>query len=245
MTTPFGYFDLLETFSKPGCAICALLPRAAYQYLDSLLYEFVLEAPTLRAFREGRGLCNHHSWQLVEHRGNALGIGILFTQALEEVSAILEAGRGDTPAASSLSRLLGRGSGTGDALADRLEPTVACPACEHVVEVETRYVATFTQRFTTPEFEATFRRSDGLCLPHFRHMLRAMDGREGLAPLINIQLGIWNRLRGELEEFQRKSDHHYSGESMGAEGDSWKRAIAALTGNADALPVLTRPTKPR
>ena len=53
---------------------------------------------------------------------------------------------------------------------------------------------------------------------HLGHLLEA------------IQTDIWTRLRAELNEFMRKSDFHNVGEVMGAEGSSWRRAVARLGG---------------
>jgi hypothetical protein len=39
--TPYSYFDLVEAFGKPGCAVCNLLLRDADRFLDSILYEYV------------------------------------------------------------------------------------------------------------------------------------------------------------------------------------------------------------
>lgn len=38
------------------------------------------------------------------------------------------------------------------------------------------------------------------------------------------------QLLAELKEFMRKSDYRFTGEPMGAEGDSWTRAVAWVTG---------------
>jgi hypothetical protein len=45
-----------------------------------------------------------------------------------------------------------------------------------------------------------------------------------------LQREIWQRLQAELHEFMRKSDYHNMDEKMGAEGDSWQRAIARVGG---------------
>ena len=39
--TPFSYFDLVETFPKPGCAVCTLTQRDVERHVDLMLYGFV------------------------------------------------------------------------------------------------------------------------------------------------------------------------------------------------------------
>lgn len=62
MVTPVTYFDLIDYFPQPGCAICNLLRRNVDRSLDALLYEYVGDPDSHRVFRQRRGLCNEHSW---------------------------------------------------------------------------------------------------------------------------------------------------------------------------------------
>jgi hypothetical protein len=157
MVTPLTYYDLVETFPKPGCAICNLLLRDVDQYLDSLLYEYVNDPAAHRAFRGGRGLCNAHGWQLTRYMGNSLGIGILYHAALDEVLKLIE--RTNSGA-------------NGSTLADSLEPTGQCLACAFTMGAEKRYLSAFSQHITDAQMQDVYRASEGLCLPHFRRALR-------------------------------------------------------------------------
>jgi hypothetical protein len=221
---PFSFYDLVETFAQPGCAICNLLLRDAERYLDSLLYEYVTETETNNAFRAGRGLCNEHGWQLTRFKGRVLGTAILYEAAVDEVLKIVEA----TPAQSSLPQWLGKLSRTNPSqLADVLEPQGPCLVCETLARSEQIYVEAFSQHLAEPVLEKAYRNSDGLCLPHFRHALRQPQD-SGL--LIEIQVALWEKLKAELGEFIRKNDYNFADESIGAEGDSWLRAIRRMGG---------------
>jgi len=222
MTTPkpFSYYDLLEAFARPGCAICNLLLRDAERFLDSLLYEYVTDPDTNRAVRAGRGFCNAHSWQLTQYRGGVLGIAILFDAALDEVITVSD----QTQAARApLSRLRSNGS----PLSRALEPTGPCLACEVMAKSEHDYTETLGRYIDDEALETAYGQSEGLCLPHFRQALRETAQQERLAA---IQVGHWRRLKGELEEFIRKNDFNFADEAMGAEGDSWLRTIARMSG---------------
>jgi hypothetical protein len=85
-------------------------------------------------------------------------------------------------------------------------------------------------------FEANFKVSSGLCLPHLRLALRQPASREAANALAYAQRDIWQRLKTELETFQRKSDINHAHETRGEEGDSWVRAIGLLAGSPAALP---------
>src|SRR3972149_3703859 len=88
MATSPQYYDLMDQFPEPGCAVCHLALRDGWRYLDSLLYEYVNTGQINDAFRAGRGLCNTHMWQILQFRGTALAITILCNAVVDEVLKI-------------------------------------------------------------------------------------------------------------------------------------------------------------
>src|SRR5450756_953315 len=72
------YFELLEAQVKAGCPICRLVYKATDRYLDSLLYEAVLD-PTVRAkLKQAQGFCTEHVEMLGRRPGRALGIALIY-----------------------------------------------------------------------------------------------------------------------------------------------------------------------
>lgn len=53
---------LLDACDEPGCPICRLLADGTLRSLTSLLYEYVNDLGTARAFLASRGLCTEHTW---------------------------------------------------------------------------------------------------------------------------------------------------------------------------------------
>jgi hypothetical protein len=238
MNMPHGYYDVLERLERPGCPICALVLHAEQQYRESLLYEFSLDEGVHRAFRQGRGLCNHHSWQLVHQHSYSMGVAALFGSALDEV---LEKMASPIPSAPGLGIAQWLHHSLNYRLADRLEPEEPCMLCVNVQETESRYVQTFADYWSMAALQTAFRASDGLCLPHLRDVLRRLDTASARQQLVDIQRAKWRALQSQLTQFQIKSAFNYVGEPMGAEADSWKRAVARVTGSEAAVPTLTRP----
>ncbi len=227
MTVPFGYYDLIETFPQSGCAVCGLLQRDVTRHLESSLYEFVVDPPFVHAFRDSRGLCNEHAHQLIEARGHALGVAILYDHVLDEVLSALDGG--SPGVTQGLSRLFSRES-SGAALANALEPMSPCIACALRDRSEIAYLDAIAQAVDDARLHEAYAASDGLCLPHFRRLLRAAPSAEAVRQMVTVQTAIWRRLKAELAEFTRKSDFYNAGEAMGGEGDSWKRAVARMSG---------------
>jgi hypothetical protein len=232
MVTPLGYFDLIETFPKPGCAVCNLVLRDVDHFLDYLLYERVNEPDSHRAFRARRGLCNEHAWQLTRYKGGAVGIAILYNATLDEVLKIVERIPSATPAApAGIGRFLNSSTDSeGSFLAVRLEPAGPCPACTLLRGSEDGYVHVLTEYIDDPQLQDAYRASEGLCLPHFRQVLRLVTNPEQLQLFASIQATIWRKLKADLNEFIEKNDHRRAHEAMGSEGDSWQRAVRRMAG---------------
>lgn len=228
------YFDLIEAFGQPGCAICRLALRDVQRHLDSLLYEYVNEPETNDTFRRMRGLCNAHSWQLRTFRGSVLSISILYEAALDEVIRTID--QATVIPSSRLGRLLGAsGEMSAAALAERLEPQAPCTACTMLDEGEARYLRLLGDHAADRRVEHAYRASEGLCLPHFRGALRAANGSENAGLMIMIQRAVWSKLKGELNLFMDKYDARHAGEPVGDEGTSWQRTIARLAGEWNAF----------
>ena len=236
MVTPLAYFDLLETFPEPGCAICRLLLRDAERLLDSLLYERVNEPNSHRLFRAARGLCNDHAWQLTEFRGGALGIAILYHATVDEVLKILDHAPHETPRAFSRSR-------NATSLSDHLKPTENCMVCTLLSSTEQDYVSVFSRHIDDLKLQKAYEESDGLCLPHFRLILRESYPPDLLKKVIHIQKTIWEKLEADLAEFVDKNRHERMHETMGRERDSWQRAIRQMAGAKSVFGIEARPVK--
>ncbi|HLY27135.1 MAG TPA: DUF6062 family protein [Aggregatilineales bacterium] len=228
---PLAYYDLTETLSEPGCAVCALCVRDVSSFLDSLLYERVNEPETHLAFRARRGLCNEHGWQLLDYKGGVVGIAVLYQATLDEaLKALRNASPMEALPSSFVRRLGGSGALPGVPMAERLESTGSCPACRILGESEARYVRTFCEHIGDERLQESYNVSDGLCLPHFRVVLRGVRSADDLQYIVATQKDIWDRLKAELAEFIDKNDYRRTHESVGPEGDSWRRTIARMAG---------------
>jgi hypothetical protein len=126
------------------------------------------------------------------------------------------------------------GSGGGAKLADQLEPLAECLACATLRRSQDSHVAALGEHINDPRLSDAYRTSDGLCLPHVRAVLRAAPGAN-VETLVAIQSAHWVKLKAELQRFADKYDINHADETMGAEGDSWRRALALLAGGRDVF----------
>jgi hypothetical protein len=227
---PMAYYDLIDTFPEEGCAVCNRMLYEAHRFLDNLLYERTLNYDTQQGFRKRRGLCNEHCWQATGFMGSSLSLSILFAATLDEILSIM--GGSSEEAAdtrSGLAKMFGR-SESNSRLADRLEPIGPCLVCEVLTEVEQRLLHTLSHYVSDLTLNEAFRHSQGLCLPHFRVILRQAPGPEQRAALIAVQHTAWTRLNAQLREFIDKNDYRRMREAVGSEAGTWRRAAGHLTG---------------
>jgi hypothetical protein len=92
-----------------------------------------------------------------------------------------------------------------------------------------RILDTIAVALRNEDFITEFKQSSGLCLPHLQRLLPKLD-RKRQATILGFQSVCLENLKGELAEFIRKSDYRFRDESIGKEGDSYKRAADMIHG---------------
>jgi hypothetical protein len=219
--------EIRELLGNRGCVLCALVQRSLQRYLSALAYESVTDVRERALIRAARGFCAEHGRMLRENRA-ALGSALIYRDVLVHLVQDLEGletrgQRGDDVGGRLRRALLG-GEG-----AAALPPRATCPACRRVEEAEQLYCDALAVGMDDGAIVAAFGRSDGLCAPHLRVVLRLARPQQ-VARLQVAQIAIWKALIDELDEFIRKQDHHFRHEPSGDEADSWRRAIDLVSG---------------
>jgi hypothetical protein len=134
---PFGYFDLIETFTQSGCAICNLLQHDVQKLIDNIIWEHTNDPFILDKMRSSRGLCNEHGWQFIE-MAHAHQIAVFYEPALDELLKILDAIVIETKPQNFMRRLVAK---NGSSVADALEPVQLCLVCDLQNVNEERYIS--------------------------------------------------------------------------------------------------------
>ncbi len=234
MDKPLGYFDIKNALSENGCPVCRLETAAADAAIETLLWESVNDVPTRAHLNASRGFCRTHAAKMVRN-GAALGVSIMMRDVMHTVAEILAAGTFQgSPGLAMRQKLPVFNHAVNPATAElvkNLSPQAECPICTEAQAAGTRYLRTLVENFTGADSLAEdYRRSDGLCLPHFQQALNFVTDAGTFAALTDAQLHIWRQLTDQLDEFVRKSDYRFQREKMGRESDAWQRALAAISG---------------
>lgn len=199
-----AYFDLVEAFSQPGCAICRLLQIAVHRHADSLLYEHVNDSETRARLRRSLGFCREHA-QTMLSMGDAFGLAIIYADILGQVATRL--GERRLP-----------------------EPEQECALCTTRSTFEKLYIETFRRSLAEPDFREAFSSSSGLCLSHVCRALERLDASAS-AFLFSTQERIAKQALHHLKEFIRKHDYRFSGEAFSeAEATSCQVAVRFIAG---------------
>jgi hypothetical protein len=211
------YLALLQACAEPGCPLCRMSLRAVRSHLDSIMYEYVNDPGMRSALIDARGYCNEHASWLAEGRGRELGVAIVYRDVVANVHDVLQSTPPDM-------RRYAR------ELLERLRPAAECPACVYRRETEDRMLGVLLVHLDREELRAALDGFAGLCLPHFERGLELGQKSPALGRLVSYQVRALARLRDELAEFIRKNDYRFANEGFGDEGDSWLRALAAVSG---------------
>ena len=218
------YYELRDALAGSGCAICALALRSLNRSFATLAYESVNDRGIRDEVRAAHGFCAVHGAMLSAAR-SALGTAIIHRDLLGAISDRLSdqalSGRG-----GFLAGLFGGGA---RAEPDPFAPQRPCLACTRRRQSEQIYLQTLIQHLKAEALLPSFQDSVGLCLPHLRVALRQTSDAHAFAQLQAAQLAIWARLTAELDECIRKQDHRFADEPMGAERDSWSRAVLLVS----------------
>ena len=223
------YFELVEAQEQAGCPICRLVHKATDRYLDSILYEAVLDPDVRGKLRESYGFCREHVGMLRGKPGRALGIALIYRDIIRAIAKTPEAARRGT-SRSLLRRLLGRAQRPvvdGDVAVDW-----RCPACKIGRDAEDSYLDLLVAHLDDERLHAAYARGEGLCLSHLVGALGRVTDEESLQRLAGPQVARYRQMICDLDAFIRKRDHRYREEKYGDEGDVWLRAMNATVGGA-------------
>lgn len=228
-------FEITEAMKEPGCPVCTLAERAVAGKIDSLAYESVTDPDAREELRDSLAFCAVHGRQWLAQAG-PLGTAIIYNDVLNKLRRTLQsAEKGDTSASlgERVQRLFGgaRPSEGTTTLAALLEASKPCPACDYSLEVEGRMCLAFAHGLREHHFEDAFEKHPlGLCLPHFRSVLRKTASRAHVETLVRVQEAKWAVTCEELSEVARKFDYRYQHEERGQEFAAPARAVEQVGG---------------
>lgn len=205
-----AYFAVRDACQTQECPICWLVNKHIENYFDTLLYENVNDSGFRNRFRTNYGFCNYHTYQFASYND---GLAIALTHR-DLLSAALDGLQ------SQSQRYLEQPVPTG------------CLVCELAAEEERRNLMVIVDFLPDAEFQTALLASAGLCLPHYRGLIKQMR----VAPpawLAEFQLRMYAELLQQLDRYLESCNF-----SLGdrrpilnrEESLVWQRAVKMLLG---------------
>jgi hypothetical protein len=243
MTTDLLYIGLRDALLENACPLCWRMDGHTRRTIVHFLREGKGADQIFLSLARSLGLCQRHAWLLAEIEPEAFGDGMatatLYDWLVDHLVRTIQW--------NPLSIIFRRrgwfvtkrqrsANPRAQALINQLAQTDSCCLCRLLGDYE-RVLAWGLQRFLSDahgddRFRDLFRKSWGLCLPHFRMVLFRVEDDSTLDILIDVQRERMEALSGDLKEYLRKHDYRFAHEPYGPERDSWIRAIALFAGGA-------------
>lgn len=227
-------YELLQACQKPGCPVCRVEQAAAERYINSLFYESVNDIQVRERLRASMGFCREHARLALEKNlGNALGFAIIYQDVINNTLNQMDdnlAPPNTRRWSTLLKRIPEQVSKTVQKVLYALTPQKHCIACQQRDRTLHTIISSLMENLHEPEMIEALQSSDGLCIPHLKKAFESVADSDECDLLLSIHREKLEGLRRELTEFIRKNDYRFKDEAMGVEGDSWRRAIAKVTG---------------
>lgn len=237
------------SFKRKGCPICFIMESSTEHYLESLLYEYVLDVGVRSKLNKSAGFCTNHAYKLLKAMRNlgddGLKVAILYETLLGDEIVKLELLKRNWTYKLKLLKgyiykFFAKSAG-GKFLEEieKLKPTGECPACFQERSVESLYIDEFCNRAGDEEFRRLFS-SDNviLCRYHFIGILekciRANNG-SSFTFFVELQISKLNKLLSHMKKFIDKHDYQNKESFKGEELNSWRLVLEYFSGKDDVI----------
>lgn len=227
-----SYFKLLDALQEPGCPLCGLVVRDGLSYLDSMMYERIMDVPTRMELMDSFGLCSWHTWQLSrlpQISSPDLGYAILASDLLGKFHRLAA-----TVPGRSGRRLKGVFGKKRGGIGSRIKRQ-SCPACAHVARFESYHMRQLLDQFLDEEVSKRYGASQGICLPHFFMAEGEFSAHPNFNKLRESQAAMAKALRDTLERYIDKHDYRKREKFTPAEAKAGRAAMEFLCGKPGAF----------
>ncbi len=227
--------EIKHALKQEGCPLCRLARKAEDRYLFFFLHEHMNSLPTYEILAKGGRLCRHHSWLVLDRatrQTGLLGTAVLYDHMTgllaDDLRQAFEASRGKTGVLDRLSRRLLR----------RKRPEGAnpqfCWICRSIAGTEDTFLHYLCKHLEdNAGMKEIYAESDGLCIPHLKAAFARASPSVG-SFLLDKAVSDLERLKSQLQEYQRKNDYRFHHEPWGDEKTSPERMVRLCVGPRDS-----------
>ncbi len=164
-------WEALAMLSEEGCPIC----RRCAEQLERAYFWFTTESygewPAIHRIIESSGLCQEHFWDLVQRAGRRYQLSYVGQYLTEDLHAKLA----EVAWAAVIDGNAKRNAHQLALAVKKLRRSRPCQFCEGLEESSEWALMELIDGLKYSDVQEAFRRSSGLCMPHFRQALERAD----------------------------------------------------------------------
>lgn len=191
-----------EALAGTGCPVCSQVEKSERHYLESMLYEYVLDAGVRKKLHQSHGFCSRHAGLAFEAEEKLNSDGLHLATMYESVM-----GEGLTILSNQIAILEEQAKEKNKRKQRKSVRTVhaaKCFVCDFAAETESAAVHGFLYFSRDKDLIEAYSASKAILC--FRHVQMLVKDRAGIE-VVTETLAKVQRLKGSLSEFIRKHDY--------------------------------------
>jgi hypothetical protein len=228
MNQDITYLNIKRAIEKnTECFLCTREDEIERKYIDTYLYELVMDASSRQKIIESRGFCNHHSYKMLiaaSKPGSSDGHGMALVLKSVTEKLLQDLHKQESYHAGNFHAMLAN--------------ETTCPACIYLSDFMKMYAKSVVELLSSSheEFSKLLKESKGLCIPHFVTLVHvtveiAHDRSQGIIETITeIEEKNLQRLNSELAEYVRRQSYEFSEKDRASVEDIVLRSVEKITG---------------
>jgi len=209
------------------CFLCALEDELERKYIDTYLYELVMDPKSREQIIKSRGFCNNHSYKMFlaaskPESSDGHGLALVLASVTEEF----------------IRDMHGRGKLSSGHTSQTVPNITTCPACLHLSHFMEMYTTLIVELLASAngEFSKLLESSKGFCIPHFVTLLKLAEKAPSdkfpaiVETIVKVEEKNLGRLNSELTEYVRRQSYEFSDKDRAACGDVVLRGVKKVAG---------------
>lgn len=224
---------LNEAYDEPcECPLCVIESRLEKEAIEYALGAAMME-PDYRIESNEKGYCNKH-FSMLNAQSNKLSLALVLDTHLEEIRKELEK---VSKSVSTKGGLFKKKANSEKLLEFLDKEENSCIVCDKIEHTMSRYINILLDMWKDePEFRKKFENSKGMCLPHYKRVVKAAEKKlsnsaEFVDLLTQKQLAELERIQEDIHKFTLKFDYRNHDMEWGTAKDAPIRTIEKISGD--------------
>ncbi len=212
-----AHVDWPKALRARGCPVCIAMTDTAFGLFAGLQHALIVDEAAQDRFTAGMGFCPLHTWQFVA-MSSPQGLSSGYAKLAEHWE-------------EKLSQFAAAPDGAADSVRALLAGREQCVACRAISETEASAIHDLAQLLKSSAGLRRYLDSQGVCLRHLAHLLRASGDRDLSRRLLQQAARRFGEMAEDMQNYAMKHDGLRRSLQNEDEKDAHLRAIVRLVGS--------------